>query len=131
MFIINALALSLFAVVYVAAPIIRRYKDDVFAAAHRTGSGSFAIRKNWLWPPSGTLTLTCRRANFAESDHAELVAAQQRLTPKTEQQLARTSTPRKGQSSGLCPACGQSLAPAARFCSRVRSRHNRVQIIDR
>ena len=118
MFIINALALSLLAVVYVATPLFRRYKDDVFAAAAPDRIGEFRYQKELALATIRDLDFDMQTGKLAESDHAELVAAQQRLIAQTEQQLAHASTPRKGQSSGLCPACGQSLAPAARFCSQ-------------
>jgi len=118
MFIVFALLLSITATLYVALPLFRRSDDGAVMLAAPDRAGELLYQKNLALDTIKDLDFDMQTGKLAESDHAELVAAQQRLIAQTEQQLARTSAPHKGQSSGICPACGQALAPAARFCSQ-------------
>lgn len=118
MFIVIAFLLSITSALYVALPLFRRSEEDAVIIAAPDRAGELLYQKNLALDTIRDLDFDMQTGKLAESDHAELVAAQQRLIEQTEQQLTRTATPRKGQSSGLCPACGQALAPAARFCSQ-------------
>ncbi len=118
MFIVIAFLLSITATLYVALPLFRRSEEGAVIIAAPDRAGELLYQKNLALDTIKDLDFDMQTGKLAESDHAELVAAQQRLIAQTEQQLARTSAPGKGQSSGICPACGQALAPAARFCSQ-------------
>jgi hypothetical protein len=118
MLIMIAIVLSVVAAVYVALPLFRQSADGIIARVESDRTGDLLYQKELALATIKDLDFDMQTGKLAEADHAELVAAQQKIISQTEQQVSGTGQ-KKGEMSRprYCSACGHPHGAEARFCS--------------